>query len=105
MWPGADIVRDAVHREKTGGETEALRDRETQREGGRQEVDRWMGERNRGTKGETEGPLSAFVRGRECRQQPGPSILVPQGVVLPSALIRPASSPEGSHYFISHVYV
>lgn len=66
MWPGADTVRDAVHREKTGGETEGLGDRETQREGGRQEVDRWRGQRNRGTKGETEGPCSAFVRGRVC---------------------------------------
>lgn len=35
MWPGPDIVRSAVHKEKTGEETWELRGRETQRERGR----------------------------------------------------------------------
>lgn len=50
------------------------------------------------------GSQLCLHQGRECQRQPCPRVLVP-GRTLPSALIRSASSPEGAHYFISHVYV
>ena len=100
IQPGTDTVRDAVN-----GGKDRRRGLGTEREAGRQLR---RGGRNNGGKGKKGGPNPASI-GMECAEG-SPAFLAswsPQegAVTLPPALIRSASSPEGSHYFISHVYI
>ena len=99
IQPGTDTVRDAVN----GGKD---RRRGLGTEGGRETAEE--GGRNNGSKGKKGGPNPASI-GMDCAEG-SPAFLAswsPQegAVTLPPALIRSASSPEGSHYFISHVYI